>query len=87
MWEKIIKDMKKEMAMKTTYSGPMLVFKTNITKGTGSLCLKCNICSFFLKNGAFLHSIEINEFFFHFLHQEMATLHTGGKCGRKQSRI
>lgn len=38
-----------------------MVFKTNITKGTKSFCLKCN---FFWKNGAFLYSIEINSFAF-----------------------
>lgn len=53
--------MKKERAIKTTYSRPMMVFKTNITKGTKSFCLKCN---FFWKNGAFLYSIEINSFAF-----------------------
>lgn len=53
--------MKKERAIKTTCSRPMMVFKTNITKGTKSFCLKCN---FFLKNGAFLYSIEINSFAF-----------------------
>ena len=63
----------------------MMAFKTNITKDTGSLCLKLNVKYIFLKHGAFLHSIEVNGF--RFLQEEMATLHPEGKCGKKQSRI
>ena len=36
------KEMKKEVAVTTTYSRPMMIFKTNITKGTKSFCVKCN---------------------------------------------
>jgi len=57
--------MKREVAIKTTYSRLIMVFKTSITKGNASFCLKCNTV-FGKQTQSISHSMETDAFHFTF---------------------
>lgn len=57
--------MKREVAIKTTHSRLIMVFKTSITKGNASFCLKCNMV-FGKQTQSISHSMETDAFPFTF---------------------